>query len=336
MRGMKRKKFAVPNYPKPYANKRRRMMPKSRGGALVKNGGVKVSTGRNISKRAKAQKRWKLKVRQAITETDQTHTLLEIGGVTNITTLGGGGTAFDQAVYLNGTNNKFDLRIGDTNSTSAGLRRYIDELKLKTVIGQATPNSATTNVRGIYENIDRTHLYVTSAQATVGFTNLSTEKNIIIDIYECVKRKKNDVAADYAASAWTAAINANQAPDQPVPNTAQVWTRPLQTDAGNTPYLSIGFGNYWRIVKKTSLIVAAGQKANYTYSLGKHRVNFDPTTNSMGYVKDLIIVCNSSNNEDALAATNLATVEWNKSYTFKWRNGPMIHGQSICGLYKYV
>lgn len=307
----------------------------SNSSTLIKEGGVKVSRKQRFSKKAKSKRRWKLKVRKALLDTDQTHVLLEIADKTSI--LSGGGTSLDQAVYANVANGKNDLRLGDTNNPACGLRRYIDELKSKIVIGQALPsNSATTNVKGIYNNIDRTVLHVTSAVCNIGFTNISLTQNIVLDIYECVNRKKNELNDDTAHAAWSVSVNANQSPSQPVPNAVMNWTRPAITDAGNTPYLTIGFGNYWKILKKTSMIIPAAQKANYTYSLGKHTIKFDISTGAMGYVKDLIIVANSSQNDDQPFATPLCQIEWNKSYTFKWDNGPEIHGQSIVGAYKYL
>ena len=320
-----------------YKKKLRKITIPRKPSVQVKEGGVKVSYKKRTTKKQIKWNRFRRKVQKAVSDNDQTHSLLEVGGLSAIITITGGGTAFDQAVYLNAANGRFDLTLGARNSTSFGLRRFIDDIRARAIVGVDTANTAITNVRGYYGPIDRTKLWVKYCVGNIGFSN-PTAFNVVVDIYECVKKFRHETTSDLAKVTWDNEIAKNLDTTNPTPQTAWVMTRPANTTAGNTPYMCMGFGKYYKIVKKTSVIVGAGNKANYTYGLKPHMVTFDANSErDTNPIKDLILVCNPSQNEEFGSLQTLVTVEWNKQYIFKWVSGaPPLGGQSICGSYAYA
>lgn len=319
------------------------------GGSRVVTQQHDVSTSRNKRKMPAQKKRWVKfvkKIDKAITYNDALCVLLE-NTSTQLVATTAVGSKFQNVVFSDAVNKAYDLRLGAFGSDTSGLRRFLVELRDKQV--SAFSGANVTRVREVQANLKEQELYIKNSTMTLSIKNTtdlvsggyngSKPSVVYVDIYECVTR--DDIADPTCRTAFnTWGGNLLQTTGPNTVNTGETifWEQIEYDTSGCTPYQSPGFGKYWKILKRTRISIGTGQKANYTMSGFKGKVQFAEDMNgvslSKGKVKDLIIIVNPTYNGDIVAEQKPVLIEWSKTYNFAWTNGPG-KDLSFCGTYSY-
>lgn len=290
---------------------------------------------RRLSRRKKKWIGFVKKVDKAVHFSDQLHSLLEQTGTQqNVAIFSGSATA--QTVYNPTDSGPNDLRLGCYGSSSSGLRRFLIEMKDKSAVSQSSGGFAQTMIANDFDSFK---FYVQSSVLNLTIRNPNPERVVIADIYECVSRiNMTDVPQLFAQDTWSAYSDTTASPTVPAPPTPIFWSRINPNMSGSTPYACPDFGKYWKILKKTKVVLQANEMSSYKMmgyrgpvDCGKDmELGFVPK----GKCKDLIIVFNPNGNDDFVGSETVAVLEWTKSYTFKWTEGPSLQ-QSVCGRYSY-
>lgn len=266
-----------------------------------------VSVSRGSKRTSKGQRRWKKfvkKVQKATDDNDKTQFLVEANGqLMNVI----GNTAQYQQGNVNtlADGSEYDMRLGAIGDIARGPLRFINNLI------QQKPDQGTgsTHTKAAIEEV---RYKLELAVMTLGIKNLIAQS--FVDIYECVANT-NITDSDYATAqlAWTqCALNSQT--DQTL-----TYTKLTPIFSGATPYMAPQFGQWWKILKKTRVLMGTGQKVNYTFFVKKRHIQNEKVIGhyaTKGVTKDLIIVHNPTYNTDNTVAQQL-NLEWSKSYGVK-------------------
>lgn len=299
--------------------------PQRSGGIVTRQQDVKTSKGKRPSKKAKKWKRFVNKVDAAVHYSHELCTFIESSGSV-ITATAFGGRNRQNVFEFNNSAGEKDVRLGvycQSGANIRGLKRMINDVRLQ---ADGVINTNFTAKQLGNEEFDK--FYLKSCQITFSIANTSAEVNAIdsqmiyVDIYECISNMTNDTGfanKTTATEAWIDCLSLSSAPGGATGKTAPGFVKSSITDAGVTPYNAPNFGKYWKITKKTRLSIDVGAKINYTSVGYKGKVTGAmltmPDQITKHKVKDFIIVVNPTFNSPTLTAgTNLAKMQWSKSY----------------------
>lgn len=306
-----------------------------------------ITQSKKPKRMSRKKKRWVKfvkKVNIASHYNDTLHTLTETAAGP-LQVISGLGTAGEQIVVpLNGINSlavptsRNVVQIGCFGENSvlglvSGLRKLLVEIQ------DHVPDAVSAGVAGqpLYPNFNSYEIFIQSCKLEIGIRNTQSIP-MTCDIYECVSRA--DISEQNyltATNAWS--VLSKEAFDpatDPIVGTGLEFTQANVNTAGYTPYQTPDFGKYWKILKKTRVQLVQGTKANYTMwgYKGMCKAGHDLQDIPKGKVKDLIIVLNPTHNDEAGVAVEMATIEWTKTWNFKWPMGPS-QLKSICASYAY-
>ena len=341
-----------------YSQYRRKINHGKRVAHKTRKGGSRVVTQQHdiSTKRRKTlsgkQKRWlkfKNKVEKAVHENNTMLTFVESSSTTWFCQRVGGNNRQMPFVSSRLTSST-DMRIGCYGaSVNAGILRFITEIRdqTHTVTNLPVPaslNTPTVSTAAVYQDI-----FVKGCSLTVSLKNVTGEDNgaydgsspdvIFVDIYEVVARADTyNVGQLTAYEAWLNLMANSQAPAGV--KVGASWSIATPTVSGVTPYCAPDFGKFWKILKKTRVTIAPGQKVNYTAIGYKGMTNFAEEIvadqNTKGKVKDLICVVNPTFNDDASnpADKQYCEIQWSKYYSLSIKNHPTLV-QPITATYAY-
>jgi len=244
-----------------------------------------------------------------------------------------------------------DMRLGAYYSASAGLGRFLaDGLKRLAI----TEVNASTRGALIASNPGVLNFWIKSCSITIAVKNVTNEvnggydgsdpENVYVDIYECVSRQ-DIVEADYrtAEKAWNNCLNDSANTLGPSALPAPSYLNNTEFTAGCTPYNAPKFGKYWKILKKTRVLIGAGAIVNTVVQGWKGKINWgqfsenlDGTDKNLkGKVKDFIIVVDPTFNVATTrpVGKNILEIQWTKNFHVGYDGlNPM---QSVTGHYSY-
>lgn len=246
--------------------------------------------------------------------------------------------AQNQDVIVATTGTARDFRLGVYGLDEAGLRRYLIEIRDKAISQTNNPATLTTKTKMLYEDFDKMHFYLKSCLLTLNVRNTSTVTQTI-DIYECVNRD-NIANTDYiqAYKCWTNSLDETYNFNTDVAGTAFTAVNQDVNASGATPYTCPGFGQHWKVLKKTRIHIPATNYTTYTMSGYKGHVDCGDTLSTLfikkGMVKDLIIVCNPTYHSHVPTSGSCLNFEWTKTYKLYW--GGLPNNQGFAGEYVYT
>jgi len=287
------------------------------GGPITAQYDYKVSRG--IKRLTKGQRKWKKfvkKVQKASNDNDKSHFLVEANNANSIA-LGIVGIEF-QAPFVTLPNSvDSDLRLSPVGDIGQGPLKFINNLiqqKSVTTIAAGTVATAA--------SLDEVKYKLNGAVCTLSIKNLVALS--FFDIYECVANNNiTDINHATAYQSWEQ-CGANAEPDQ----TGGYQKLDFQ-HSGCTPYMAPQFGQWWKIIKKTRVLMGVGQKINYSYFTRKRQIQNEKVIGqyaTKGLTKDLIIVHNPTYNGDNTTAQQY-NIEWSKCYSVKLPGVPGLQTQ---------
>lgn len=311
LRQLTRKKAGVkrPGAPirKP-APKRKKPTAPSRSGPITTQRDVRVTRG--SKKINRKQRRWKSfvkKVHRAETSNEKTQFLTEVVSA-SFTITGTTGPEKQQPMVSSASGDKTNLMLNPVGNATTGPQRYWSTLAAQPSITTAAsaPREAT-QVNQFFK--------VAYANCTVSIENVAPTSSYV-DIYECVAAS-NITDANYA-SAYAAF---DKCLTTSIGDFVAAINKLTVTTSGATPYQAPNFFRYWKIIKKTRLLMTTNEIVNYTFR-GKSNVGVSNNKvigqyATKGVTKDLIIIANPTYNGDTTAVTQLK-VEWTKNYGIKY------------------
>lgn len=269
---------------------------------------VRVSRGRKrLSKKAVSWKKFVSKVHKAGTANEKTQFLheynsanLQVSGIASITK--------QEVVGTSAAATKSNLLLGSYGNNVTGPATVIQDLSIQP--GASTVAGGTTGIAG---NVKTLNYHVTFARANVSLENQSAS-SMFVDIYECIAAQHiTDGAYASGQAAWGQCLS--------LVNTDYIgsFSNASQATTGQTPYSAPNFFKWWKIIKKTRIILQLNEKTNYLYYGKPHYVNNAKELGryaTKGVTKDLIIVANPTFSGD-VAVINQLNIEWNKDYHMK-------------------
>lgn len=186
-------------------------------------------------------------------------------------------------------------------------------------------------------------VFLKTCVATHLITNQSNT-NIFVDMYDCVAKTDQGLSPEVTTQqtitdpleAWVNGLSvsgANQFPDV----AAQVLTAPLAATLGVTPSMSSQFRNLFKVMKKTTLCLAASETVqhqsvhspNYTFDYAKTQIEGVTGTNEEAYIKNLtcftLLVVHGQPADlasDGAIGMTIPEVNWATSLVYKSHSYP--------------
>lgn len=163
-------------------------------------------------------------------------------------------------------------------------------------------------------------LKFTNSTMDLSISNPNTNtQQTVYDVYEFVAAK-NISEANYSspAQAWAQCLLDNYAP------TDASTRRPTINDNGQTPYDCPQLGKYWKILKKTRILITQGNTTEYKLSCGKFTMEGDLFQNQYaiaGISKSVIIIAGVGDNTLWPLSTNVLRYVPQKTWHFKYNVG---------------
>jgi len=280
------------------------------GGPITQYQDYNISRGRK--KKTKRQVQWKKfvrKVDKAVKDNDRTHTMVEAPDVKLDVTVGLGAPNTQNAWVLDYSAPEEDLRLSSPGIAGWGVGRFVTEL----IANKLSATDAAPTAAG-----SKSRFYtITNSHMTVSIKNVSAVP-VHYDIYELIAAQdinNDNILYNTGYKAWLQCLADTNTMD---PLTAPT-TKLLPSFAGATPYQATTFQKWWKILKKTRVVIAAGQNVNFEIFGGKAKISTVKQNGlwaTKGLTKDLIIVSNPTFNSDTAAGVQ-STMEWTKTYHIK-------------------
>lgn len=311
-----RKRFKIDRRPRNTSSKSQNPAP---GGPITTQYDYKVSRGKKrLSKRQKKWKRFVKKVHIATEANDKTQFLLEDHNAAAVVA-GTIGISAQQVMPTVATGNDYNLQLSPVGNIATGPLLFVDNL-----IQQKAVTTVAAGSLAVATSLNDVKYKLLGASCTFSLKNITAFNNFI-DIYECIA-SSDILDANFASArqAWQQCLADNLEADQLAArgNIQSNYT-------GSNPYMAPGFAKYWKVIKKTRVLVGAGAKVNYSF-FTKGRMIYNNKVISKyavkGLTKDIIIVCNPTYNGDT-AAANQINVEWSKQYALKIDDLPGLQAQ---------
>lgn len=149
---------------------------------------------------------------------------------------------------------------------------------------------------------------------------------LVYDVYECVAARDlgtADANYNYPTRCWIQCLLDAYVPTDVTTNNP---VRPVVQTAGQTPYDVPSFGRYWKILKKTRVLLPPGNTSEQMIMGNKFTMSGDRFNNNFaikGLTKGVIIVGGVGDNSAAPASATPETtsVVTNKTWHFKYQLG---------------
>lgn len=296
-------------------SKRRKLNPTPRAANQAGSGPITsqsdVKSSRGFKKLSRKQRIWKnfvKKVHKAETSNEKTHFLIEVHN-DPISVLGIVGTQYQQPVFTTASADETNLILNSVGNVATGPARFaaaILEAQPSVTTAAQTPRAAA-EINQVFT--------VTYANCTISIENVAATQTYV-DIYECVAATHiHNATYSSARAAWVECLT------QTVDDYTGISQSLVNTTSGATPYQAPNFFKYWKVVKKTRILMTTNEIVNYRYSCRKnvHVINDKQRGRyaTKGVTKDLIIVANPTYNGDTTVDPQLK-IEWSKSYGIKY------------------
>lgn len=242
-----------------------------------------------------------------------------------------------------------DLRLGVYRSFNpAGVFRYMDQLTKQASAATQT-GVLSKPLRGEVANKE---IMIKSSSMSISIKNITDQPtntyeggepdNIYADIYECVSRQPiTDSNYVSAQGCWTACLGEGASPTAVATgDSIGNWTKAEESQSGLTPYHAKRFGRYWKILKKTRILIQPAAIINYKATGYRGKVDFSEDFEELdsipkGKCKDFVIVINPTFNViTGDPQKQFAQVQWTKSYHIAY-DGNYGPEQSYSGQYDY-
>lgn len=293
-------------------------------GPITTQRDVKVWKKKKVSKK---QRKWKNFVRKVDNAVHFTHELCHFMETTSTVILSqslSGRSIQNPFISGNLSGLELDFRLGCYRRNFVGMSRMFNDIRLQADTITSTLVAAKKTGGLIFDK-----LYLKSSSMTFSLINSSAEaaagdaQNIFVDIYECIANKTMDVSEDRyhsAYGAWSECLLEGTTPGGATGLATPTFSKNLTGTSGCTPYMAPNFGQYWKILKKTRILMGPGEKINYTMNGPRGWMQGDWVTGEAdrvqkGKVKDLIIIVNPTFNSPSLnILTQLCRMQWTKSY----------------------
>lgn len=164
-----------------------------------------------------------------------------------------------------------------------------------------------------------------ASKTELSLTNTSSVP-IVIDLYECVAAKdiaNTEILYNTPYKAWTQCLLDAYTPTDAAPTVPR---RPLVTDSGQTPYDCPQFGSYWKILKKTRILLPSLNTTEYLMLANKFTLDGDKFNSNYaikGITKGILIVGGIGDNTgiSTTIGSSVYRVVAQKTWHFKFNIG---------------